>query len=205
MNALRPEDHRMLRTAAESAMPRRQFKSRVFGGNEWDQFLELWAPRMHAFVEEALGPYQVEPLPEILPMSTGMHVAGATASFHPLTGQVTLSPSVAGKPGMILEKITHEFVHGSLAHFPEGDPFYEEGFVDYSVWVMAHAPCWDPYRDAMIDAAAFNIHHRRERAALDQSDYERKRWAGGLYASIMRGPMIIGALRHKKLENDLTW
>jgi hypothetical protein len=195
----------MLRTAAENAMPRRQFKSRVFGGNEWDQFLELWAPRIHAFVEEALGPYQVEPLPDILPMSTGMHVAGATASFHPLTGQVTLSPSVAGKPGMILEKITHEFVHGSLAHFPEGDPFYEESVVDYMTWVMAHAPCWEPYRDAMIEAAEFNIRHRRERAFKSTNDYDRKRWAGGVFAMLAYGPLIVGRFRNKKLCGDLTW
>jgi hypothetical protein len=138
-------------------------------------------------------------------MADGMHSAGATASFNPMTGQICLSTSVSGKPGQTLEKLTHEMIHGSLAAFPEGDPFYEESYVDYSVWVMAHAPAWNPYRDAMIEAAAFNIKFRRERALATNTDYDRKRWAGGVYAMLAYGPFIIARLRNKKLEGDLTW
>jgi hypothetical protein len=182
----------------------RRFTCHIFG-NEWDQFVEQWAPKIYDFVGHALGPYGMDPLPEILPMPDGQHTAGATASFDPGTGQVRLSSSVGGKAGQTLEKLTHEFTHGSLAKFPEGDPFYEEGFVDYSVWVMAHAPVWEPYRQEMIEAAAFNIKTRRERAMLDLSDWDRKRWAGGLYASLSRGPFIISSLRHRKAENNFTW
>ena len=57
----------------------------------------------------------------------------------------------------------------------------------------------------MIEAAAFNIQMRRERAMKDMSDWDRKRWAGGLFASLSRGPMIISSLRQKKMENNLTW
>jgi len=147
----------------------------------------------------------MEPLPQILPLADGMHTAGATASFDPTTGQVRLSTSVEGKPGQTLEKLTHELTHASLAQFPEGDAFYEEGFVDYSVWVMAHAPVWEPYRDDMIEAAAFNIKMRRERAMLDMSDWDRKRWAGGLFASLSRGPLIVASLRKRKDENTFIW
>jgi hypothetical protein len=164
-------------------------------------------PRIHVFVEDALGPYGTEPLPIILPMSDGMHIAGATASFHMETGQVTLCPSTAGNPGQILEKLVHECTHGSLAKFPDGggDPFMEEGYVDYMTWVMAHAPIWEPYRESMVKAAALNIEIRRERAMKDQSDYDRKRWAGGLFAAVAKGPMMIGSYRMKKMEGDFTW
>jgi hypothetical protein len=171
---------------------------------ESNAFVEAWAPRCYAFVREALGHYQTEPLEEIEFMPDGFHSAGANASFAS-NGRIALSSVVDGKPGMILEKLTHELTHASLAHFPEGDPFYEEGFVDYSVWVMSHAPYWGEHRDAMKASAAKNIETRRQRALLDQNDYDRKRWAGGLYASIARGPHIIATLRQKKLEGDLTW
>jgi len=196
--------HAFLRKASEVA-PRRRFACRVFNDPAWNQFVELWMPRMHAFVEEALGPYDMEPLPELAAITDGMHIAGATASFHPGNGQISICQSVEGNPGQTLEKLTHELVHASLAGWPEGDPFYEEGFVDYSVWVMAHAPCWAPYSEAMVKAAALNIAIRRERAMKDQSDYERKRWAGGLFAAVAKGPMIVGSLRMKKLEGDRTW
>ena len=181
-----------------------KFTCKIFN-SPWDQFVELWAPRILNFVGNALGPYGVMPLSNIERMSDGEHTAGATASFDPSTGQVRLSRSVEGKPGQTLEKLTHEFTHGSLAHFPEGDPFYEEGFVDYSVWVMAHAPYWEPYRHSMVEAAAFNIAMRRERAMLDMSDWDRKRWAGGLYASLCRGPLVISSLKHRKMENTFLW
>ena len=181
-----------------------QFRCRIFN-SPWDQFVELWAPRIYVFVGNALGPYGMEPLPEIVALPDGQHSAGATASFDPSTGQVRLSTSVENKPGQTLEKLTHEFTHGSLAKFPGGDAFYEEGFVDYSVWVMAHAPAFEPYRDDMIEAASFNIATRRERAMLDLSDWDRKRWAGGLYASLSRGPFIISSLRHKKAEGTYFW
>lgn len=196
--------HKMLKSAADEVGPRKQFVCRIFG-NEWDQFVMEWAPKIYDFLGHALGPFGREPLPEILSMPDGQHSAGATASFEPATGQIRLSTSVGGKPGQTLEKLTHEMTHASLALFPEGDPFYEEGFVDYSVWVMAHAPIWEPYRDMMIEASAFNISVRRERAMLDLSDWDRKRWAGGLYASLSRGPFIIASLRHRKTENNFTW
>lgn len=181
-----------------------QFTCQVFN-SPWDQFVELWTPRIYTFVAHALGPYGKEPLPEIKKMSDGQHTSGATASFEPLSGQVRLAGSVEGKPGQTLEKLCHEFTHASLAQFPEGDCFYEEGFVDYSVWVMAHAPTWEPYSQDMIEAAEFNIKMRRDRAMLDQSDWDRKRWAGGTFASFARGPWIISTLRSKKNERNFTW
>jgi len=144
-------------------------------------------------------------LPEILALPEGAHAAGATASFSPHSGQVHLCTSVENKPGQTLEKLLHEFMHGNLDNFPEGDPFYEESQVDYSVWLMAHAPIWEPYRDDMIKAAAFNIAVRRDRAFKTQTDYDRKRWAGGLYASIAYGPHLITRLRQKKIEGNFTW
>ncbi len=202
---IHPEVQSMLRTASDASTGSlRPFLCRIFG-SPWDQFVMQWAPVIHDFVGHALGPFGMEPLPEILAMSDGEHSAGATASFNPGSGQVRLSGSVENKAGQTLEKLTHEFMHGSLAKFPEGDPFYEEGFVDYSVWVLAHAPIWGQYRDEMIEAAAFNIKMRRERAMLDLSDWDRKRWAGGLYASLSRGPFIIASLRHRKAENNFTW
>ncbi len=175
-------------------------------GNEWDRFIEQWANVAYVFVAEALGPYATEPLSEILPLSDAAHSAGANASFDILSGQVRLSPSVVeNEPGITLEKLTHEFTHGALAAFPEGDMYYEEGYVDYSVWVMAHAPVWNPWRRQMIDAAAFNIQCRRDRALRDLSDYDRKRWSGGLFASAMHGPWIISKLKMRKLEGDLRW
>lgn len=202
---LPPKTHSMLRQASEASTPRRVFQCAVFKDASWNQFVELWLPRVHVFVEEALGAYGVEPAPVVLPMPDGMHVAGATASFNPMNGQVTLCPSVQGNPGQILEKLTHELTHGSLALFPEGDPFMEEGYVDYMVWVMAHAPYWEPYKQGMIAAAALNIENRRERAMKDQSDYERKRWAGGLFAAVAKGPTMIGSYRLKKSVGDFTW
>ncbi len=194
----------MLRTASDGAVPRQRFVCKVFGP-EWNGFVEEWAPKMHSFVEQALGPYGTQPLAEILPLEPGMHIAGATASFDMGSGQTRICKSVEGKTGQTLEKLTHEFTHGSLSLFPSVDPFYDEGFVDYCTWVMAHAPFWGEHRDSMIEAAEFNIRHRRERAMGDQSDYERKRWAGGLFASIARGPYIISSLRLKKLDGNFTW
>lgn len=194
----------MLKKASDDTALRMTFTCKVFA-SPWDQFVELWAPRIYDFVGHALGEYGKEPLPDIKGMPDGQHSAGATASFQPDNGQIRLSNSVHNKAGQTLEKLTHEMTHASLAKFPEGDPFYEEGFVDYSVWVMAHAPLWEPYRDDMIGAAAFNIKVRRERAMLDLSDWDRKRWAGGLYAALARGPFIIASLRHRKMENNFNW
>lgn len=199
-----PAVQAMLRTASEDTESQRMFVCR-FLSPEWNAFVEHWAPIIYDFLGHALGPYGREPLPEILQMPDGQHSAGATASFDPNTGQVRLCASVEGKPGQTLEKLTHEFTHGSLALFPEGDPFYEEGFVDYSVWVMAHAPIWGEHREDMIEAAAFNIKMRRERAMLDLADWDRKRWAGGLYAALSRGPFIIASLRHRKAEGNYSW
>jgi hypothetical protein len=175
-------------------------------GTEWDGFIEKWAAVCYGFVAEALGPYATEPLPTILTIHDGAHSGGANASFEPGSGQVRLSPSIVeGKPGTTLEKLTHELTHASLSAFPEGDPFYEESYVDYGVWVMAHAPIWGMYRQDMIDAAAFNIACRRDRAMRDLSDYDRKRWAGGLFCSAMHGPWIIAKLRMRKLVGNLQW
>ena len=180
------------------------FTCRVFN-SPWDGFVETWAPIIYTFVGEALGPYGQEPAPVILPLREGDHASGATASFQPATGQVRLSTVVENLPGMTLEKLTHEFIHGSLAQFPEGDPFYEEGFVDYSTWYLAHAPVWGEHRQAMIDAAEYNIGQRRERAALGVSDWDRKRWAGGTYAAMFHGPWLVARLKMKKAEGDFTW
>jgi hypothetical protein len=199
-----PAVQAMLKSASEETVSRRKFVCRFFSP-EWNAFVEEWLPIIYDFVGHALGPYGREPLPEILQMPDGQHSAGATASFEPANGQVRLCSSVEGKPGQTLEKLTHEFIHGSLALFPEGDAFYEEGAVDYSVWVLAHAPIWGEHRPAMVDAAAFNIRMRRERAMLDLSDWDRKRWAGGLYFAMSRGPFVIGSFRHKKAEGNYTW
>lgn len=197
--ALFAEASRQRRTASG------RFQSSICG-NEWDRFIEQWASISYAFVAHALGPYAVEPLPTILPLSDGAHCSGANASFEPGSGQIRLSPSVvAGKPGITLEKITHELLHASLAAFPEGDPFYEEGFVDYSTWVMSHAPVWGVYGRAMAEAADFNIKCRRERALKDLSDYDRKRWAGGFFCATHHGPWIVTKLRMRKIEGNLTW
>jgi hypothetical protein len=208
MALIPPKVQALLDEASEAASTRKATDRRFvcqFFSPEWNSFVEHWAPIIYDFVRHALGSYGKEPLPEILKMNDGEHSAGATASFAPDSGQIKLCGSVEGKPGQTLEKLTHELTHASLALFPEGDAFYEEGFVDYSVWVMAHAPVWKPYRDDMIEAAAFNIKVRRERAMLDLSDWDRKRWAGGLYASLSRGPFIIASLRHRKVEGTFTW
>lgn len=201
-----PKVQALLKTASSSVRASRQFSSNICG-DEWDGFISHWASICYGFVQEALGPYATEPLPVILPLSDPSHSAGANASFEPGSGQVRLSPSVVrGKPGITLEKLTHEFTHGALADFPDGDDvFYTEGFVDYSVWVMAHAPVWGAFRQPMIDAAAFNIKCRRDRAMRDLSDYDRKRWAGGLFCSTMHGPWIIAKLKMRKAEGELRW
>jgi hypothetical protein len=193
----------MLRKASEVTASQ-TFECSVFSA-EWNEFIKLWAPKIHAFVINALGPYGTDPRREIKKLTDGFHIAGATASFDPSNGQIRLATSLEGQPGATIEKLTHEMTHGSLARFPEGDPFYEEGFVDYSVWVMAHAPFWEPHRDAVIKAAADNIRNRRERALKTETDYDRKRWAGGFYASIAYGPYVIAMLRQRKHESNFTW
>lgn len=201
----KPVEH-LLRTASlEARIANRAFRCEAFQSPEWNAFTEAWAPRIYGFLVEALGPMGKEPQPLIRPMSAGHHMAWATASFQPDNGQICLSDSIEGLPGQTLEKLTHEMVHASLAQFPEGDPFYEEGFVDYSVWVMAHAPVWGPHREAMIDAAAYNIAQRRERAMKQLSDWDVKRWAGGMYANLCHGPFIISRLKMRKLEGTLEW
>lgn len=205
-----PEDvDRMLRRASafssRTAAVAPRFTSKICG-TPWDKFIEEWAPRCYAFVAHALGPYAKEPLPEILAITDAAHSGGVNASFQPNNGQIRLSASVVeGNPGLTLEKLTHELTHASLAAFPEGDPFYEEGYVDFSVWVMAHAPVWGEHQQSMIEAAAFNIECRRDRALRDLSDYDRKRWAGGLYCSLTWGPWIVTRLRMRKETGELSW
>lgn len=195
----------LLKTASDRAKKAQsRFVCRAFKSPEWNRFTEEWASKSYVFVANAFGGYQKEPRGEIIPMHDGAHSAGANASFDPSTGQITLSSIMEGEPGVTLEKITHELTHAALAAFPE-DTFYEEGYVDYSVWVMAHAPAWEPYRDQMIASAEFNIATRRDRALKAGSDWDRKRWAGGLHANLAYGPYIIPRLRQKKAEGDFTW
>ncbi len=194
----------MLREASREVEAQQKFSCKIFG-SEWNAFVEHWAPVIYDFVGHAMGPYGTEPQPVITLMEDAHHSAGATASFDPVGGQIQLASVVEGLPGQTLEKMTHEMTHGSLARFPEGDPFYEEGFVDYSVWVMAHAPVWGEYRGAMIQAAAYNIAQRRDRAMRNSNDYDRKRWAGGMYAMIQHGPWIVSNFKHKKLQGDYSW
>lgn len=199
------EVHRMLRTASTSRTANvPEFRSHVFE-NTWDSFVDEWAPKIYVFVANALGAYGTEPLPDIKRMADGMHSAGATASFDPRSGQVHLSNSTEGRPGQILEKLTHEFTHASWAKWPDGDTFYEEGYVDYTTWVLSHAPIWGQYRPLMIRAAEFNIKMRRERGLKAISDWDIKRWAGGLHASLAFGPLIVARMRQKKVENNFTW
>ena len=187
-----------------SAGNTKQFKSLVFN-SDWDKFVEEWTPKIYHYLLGALGPFGREPLPTILPMSDGQHMSGATASFDMESGQVRLCPSVEGNPGQTLEKLTHEFTHGSYALFPSEDCFYDEGYVDFSVWLLAHAPVYGEYRQQMIDAAAYNIKMRRERAMKNLSDYDRKRWAGGCFADMFFGPQILHHMKMKKSEGDYTW
>ena len=196
---------RYLRTASLKTTAARSFECLVFADPQWNAFVEQWAPVIYDFVGQALGPYGREPLPTILPLDAAAHAAWATASFDPGSGQVRLSDTVAGNAGQTLEKLCHEFIHGSLNDFPEGDPFYEEGQVDYSTWVLAHAPIWGEHREGMITAAEYNIAQRRERAMRIGTDYDRKRWAGGMHAMFAYGPFIIARLKTKKYEGDLSW
>jgi hypothetical protein len=182
----------------------KNFKSQVFGSS-WDQFVEQWAPVAHQLVLETLGPYGTEPLPLIKRLPVGAHSSGATASFNMMTGQVHLCTSIEGRPGQTLEKLTHEFLHGSLSQFPEGDPFYEEGYVDYSTWVLAQSPVWGEHKEAMIQAASYNIAQRRERALKGGNDYDRKRWAGGVHAMMAYGPWLLSTLLNRKNERSYVW
>jgi hypothetical protein len=193
-----------LRLASVRAKASKQFKSLVFGSAS-DEFVEDWTSRIYSYLVQALGPFGTEPIPVIHPMSDGMHMSGATASFDIQSGQICLCPSVEGNPGQILEKLTHELTHGSYSQFPSGDPFYDEGAVDFSTWVLVHAPIYEPYRQQAIDAAAYNIKMRRERALRDNSDYDRKRWAGGTFYSMFIGPMLIHRMKMRKAEGNFTW
>lgn len=195
---------KILRRASEGA-PRRAFRCSFYPPH-WNQFVQEWAPKIHAFIEDALGPYGTEPKQTVLPLSDGFHMACANASFNMVTGQVQLGTHLVDQPGVTLEKLTHEMIHGSLSKFPDGDPFYEEGLAaDYPTWVLAHAPLFEPYREAVIEAAANNIRTRRERALKTGTDYDRKRWAGGVYAMTAYGPYIISMLRSRKAEGNFTW
>ncbi len=200
---LPPEAQRYLKSASMKTSSK-AFQCQVFN-SDWDQFVVDWAPRIYSFLVEALGPFGTEPQPRILKLPDGMHMSGATASFDMVSGQISLCSSVEGNPGQTLEKLTHEMVHGSLSQFPSVDCFYDEGFVDYSTWVLAHAPVFGEFKQATVDAASFNIKMRRERASRNLSDYDRKRWAGGTFASLFLGPMILHRLRMKKAEGDFTW
>jgi hypothetical protein len=205
MKPLPPDADHHLRNASRLVRAEKRFDCQAFPSPEWNAFVNQWAPVVYDFLLHALGPFATEPLPTILPMHDGDHAAWATASFQPMTGQIHLSPVIEGRPGQTLEKLCHEMTHASLANFPEGDPFYEEGFVDYAVWVMSHAPIWGEHREAMFHAAEYNIAQRRERAEKTISDWDVKRWAGGTYAMLFKGPFIIAHLKMHKAEGNLTW
>lgn len=192
---------RTLRTAATTPKFRCTFLS-----PNWNRFVEAWAPKCYTFVSQALSGYPQEPKTEILQIPEAYHASGVNASYQPDNGQIRLVASIVeGNPGVTLEKLTHELTHAALASFPEGDPFYEEGFVDYSVWIMAHAPIWGDHQKAMVEAAEFNIACRRDRALRDTSDYDRKRWAGGLYCSLTHGPWILSRLKLRKEAGEYVW
>lgn len=179
-----------------------RFQCDIFGPT-WNNFVEHWAPKIYHFVEKALGPYGIQPKSEIEAIDPGTHLAGANASFDLHDGHIELSLSLEGDGNATLEKLCHELVHASLAKFPQEDCFYDEGYVDYSVWVLGHAPIWKPFD--IIDAAQTNIDIRERRAMLNRTDYDRKRWAGGLFAAKAIGPFIIATLKMKKIEEDFRW
>ena len=78
------EVHHRLRMASSRAITAsRPFRCVAFKSPEWNAFTEAWAPRIYGFLIEALGPMGKEPMPTILPMSAGHHMAWATASFGP--------------------------------------------------------------------------------------------------------------------------
>jgi hypothetical protein len=196
--------HGMLKRA--SVAPSYREFSCAFYPPHWNLFVEDWAPRIHAFVEDALGPYGTQPRREIAPLADGFHAACANASFDLGSGQVCLGTHLVDQPGATLEKLCHEFIHGALSQFPNDlEGFYSEGYVDYSTWVLAHAPIWGELREATILAAADNIRNRRERALRTGNDYDRKRWSGGLFAMTAYGPYIISMLRQRKAEGNFTW
>lgn len=194
----------MLRRASAAPIVGKQFTCSIFEPS-WNEFVEHWSPKIFSFVLNALGPYGTNPRAEIKAIDDGFHVAGANASFNPGDGQICLATSVEGQPGVTLEKLTHEMIHASLSQFPEGDPFYEEAVADYGTWVCAHAPVWGVYREDMIKAAEDNIRNRRERALRTGNDYDRKRWAGGVYMMHAYGPYVIAAFRQRKAEGNFTW
>lgn len=201
---LPPTVDRMLRRAS-AATSEQAFQCQFFP-EHWNAFVETWSPRIHAFVLSALGPYGTNPLPRILTISPGHHMACINASFDLMSGQIRLGTHMVDQPGATLEKLTHEMLHGALSQFPnDDDGYYTEGYVDYSTWVLAHAPIWGEHRDAMIQAAADNIRNRRERALKTGNDYDRKRWSGGLFAMTAFGPYIISMLRQRKAEGNFTW
>lgn len=201
-----PEITALLRNASVAAdRASVTFTCQAFQDPEWNRFTSEWADRAYHFVGHAFAGFQREPLRRIIAMHDGLHAGGANASFDPATGQITLNSVIQGQPGVTLEKITHELTHAALASFPDDNGFHTEGYVDYSVWVMAHAPVWEPYRAAMIKAADFNIEVRRDRALKGGSDWDKQRWAGGLYAHLAFGPYVIPRLRQKKVESNYTW
>lgn len=204
MTQMPPDVHRLLRRASQVS-PHRPFTCLCFPPH-WNAFVETWAPKIHAFVAEALGPYGTQPKREILLLRDSHHMACANASFDLVSGQIRLGTHLVDQPGVTIEKLLHEHLHASTSQWPMGDPFYDEGVAaDYPTWVLAHAPIWEPYRDQVIQAAADNIRNRRERALRTGSDYDRKRWAGGVYAMTAYGPYIIAMLRQKKAEGNFTW
>jgi len=183
-----------------STLPK--FRCTIFDPR-WNSFVESWAPRIYRFVEQALGPYGTTVDGVIEEIDCGSYMAGANASFDLDSGKIKLSLPLEGNSGRTLEKMCHEMVHASLAKFPQNDPFYDEGFVDFTVFILGHADIWHPYD--MLGAAAENIETRKKRAMLDQSDYDRKRWAGGLFASVSRGPWIVETLKMRKAEGNYQW
>jgi len=181
-----------------------KFRSHVFG-NDWDAWVELWAPKVYGFVRSSLGEYGTEPLPDILPMADADHAAGANASFNMATGQITLHPYMSHDPGTTLEKLTHEMVHGSLSKFPDSGEFFDEGVVDHSVLVLSKSTYWGEHQPAMERAAQYNLTMRCTRAYSTRTEYDRQRWMGGICSQYMYGDSVVAAFRQKKLSGDFSW
>lgn len=191
------------KTASSPSTP--EFTSSVCG-SQWDLFIASWMNKSYIFVEQSLGAYQKQPKKHVLPLHDSKYTSGVNACYNPSDGQIRLSRlAVEGESGVTLEKITHELIHASLSDFPEGDPFYEEGAVDYMVLVMAHSPFWEPYRSAMVTAARRNLELRRDRALKTRTDYTAKRWYGACFMAETYGPWIVERFREKKLTGELVW
>ena len=173
---------------------------------EWCTFVQDWASRIHPFVETLFGPYGTEPHTVIEALPVSAKAIGASASFDMSSGQITLCPSMEGDPGRTLEKLTHELLHGSFSDFPSVDPFYDEGFVDYTTLLLSSAPIYRDLGPAMQKSALGNIERRRQKGlAAGSSDYDRKRAMGAIFAKMAYGTQVVAHLRTQKMNRTFQW